>query len=112
MMNSNTGACPSSNQKITTCNKHVKPSLGAIFTLIATPDSEDIPNKGGDRHRKCIKDIKQTTAQFAKDFVDQQYTFLYAICKEEAKYTPWYDVYPRPYLINYARLFLSIRWNS
>ena len=36
---------------------------------------------------------KQTTAQFAKDFIDQQYAFLYDICKQEAKYKPWYDVY-------------------
>ncbi len=90
MITSNSGT--SANQNLTD-NEHRKQSLGAIFTLIASPDSEEIFAERGDRLRKCIKDVKQTTAQFAKDFIDQQYAFLYDICKQEAKYEPWYDVY-------------------
>ena len=76
----------------------VKPSLGAVFTLIATPDADDksILEKSSVNEeeyrlalRKCVKDSKQTTAQYAKEFVDKQYVFLHTICKAEAKLKPW-----------------------
>ena len=89
-----TGTYPTLDQLRQDMKMVVKPSLGAVFTLIATPDADDksiLENsvKGGYRLRKCVKDSKQTTAQYVKGIVDKQYAFLHTICKSEAKFKPW-----------------------
>jgi len=89
-----TGTYPTLDQLRQDLKMVVKPSLGAVFTLIATPDADDKSIlleksvKGGYRLRKCVKDSKQTTAQYVKGIVDKQYAFLHTICKSEAKFKP------------------------